>query len=208
MRLSTADALCDLKSRALQERKWGHSPIPSKWGQTSFGCEGCRLALRGLTPFAREAGNWGMSPFPFWRSLALGCAALSCQRFVSGHTDRARLNEPPRSTCRASPRAAPLEFARDGMPARTGAPAPQPRPPFARDSRQSLDSEWRGRVCMRTGARFTQSLGEHRERRSRKRHANPYYRDVASFCRCGICVASGKRTPGILASRIPEARER
>jgi len=98
-----------------------------------------------------------MSPFPFWRSLALGCAALSCQRFVCGHPDRASLNEPPRSTCRASPRAAPLEFARDGMPARTG-------------------------------ARFTQSLGEHRERRSRKRHANPYCRDVASFCRCGICV--------------------
>ena len=114
-------------SRA-SERKWGHSPIPSKWGQTSFGCEGCRLQLRGLTPFAREAGNWGMSPFPFWRSLALGCAALSCQRFVSGHTDRARLNEPPRSTCRASPRAAPLEFELDGIPARTGALEIEPRP--------------------------------------------------------------------------------
>src|SRR6185503_20623949 len=79
-------------------------------------------------PFAREAGNWGMSPFPFWRSLALGCAALSCQRFVCGHPDRASLNEPPRSTCRASPRAAPLEFPLDGIPARTGALEIEPRP--------------------------------------------------------------------------------
>src|SRR6185436_20374711 len=73
-------------------------------------------------PFARVAGNWGMSPFPFWRSLALGCAARNCQRFARRCTERARPDESPLRTCRAAPRAAPLAmFAAGRIEAPAGA---------------------------------------------------------------------------------------
>src|SRR6185369_1488539 len=44
------------------ERKWGHSPIPSKWGQTSLGCERLSVSAERSDPILPAMRGIGECP--------------------------------------------------------------------------------------------------------------------------------------------------